>query len=124
MFAAWNRLAPATISYESGSQLGRTRTGTMMPRLRTVGRMSETSGAFLAWRMLALLTESLPRSINCSSIFTLLVSAGPSWFAAWADRLTIGGKAPAASSAARRKLGEQVELVPRCEIEQSEVARA
>src|SRR5258708_18541575 len=94
MLAAWNRRAPATISYESISQLGRTRIGTMMPRLRTVGRMSETSGAFLAWRMLALLTESLPRSMNCSSIFMLLASAGPFLFAAWADRLTIGGERP------------------------------
>jgi hypothetical protein len=46
--AAWKRRAPATISKPSGAQLGRTRIGTMTPRLRTVGRMSETSGAFFA----------------------------------------------------------------------------
>jgi hypothetical protein len=40
-------------------------------RARTVGRMSDTSGAFLEKRILALLTESLPRSIKSSfMVFT------------------------------------------------------
>src|SRR5690606_16510226 len=74
--AAWKRRRPATISKLSGpppsaplgTGLGRTRIGWMTPRARIVGNKSDTSGAFLPWRILALLTDSLSKGRKSSFI--------------------------------------------------------
>src|SRR3546814_21033956 len=70
--AAWKRRDPATISNVSvlppstllGTGPGRTKSGTSTPRARIEGRMSDKSGALLPYRIFALLTEGLPRSLD------------------------------------------------------------
>src|SRR3546814_16750491 len=47
--------------------------GWMTPRARTVGRISEMSGGFLPWRILALLTDSLSKGMTSSFMALVLL---------------------------------------------------
>src|SRR3546814_14170197 len=84
--------------------------GWMTPRARTVGRISEMSGGFLPWRILALLTDSLSKGMKSSFMALVLLGwTGSEIIIVLESRLMPSepvfraGRARA-SSASRRKL--------------------